>query len=383
MRLKRIITILFVAAIAFSVKAQDTIHMRSGETIIAKVSDVGTSEITYKKWGHMTGPNYSILKSDVAVIKYQDGATDEFKQTPPPPAPVPQAPIPGQYVITLAQPGPPAYSMIDSTVSSMPRLRISVDFLWGNLLVFSGRVSASYLDFKSDFQLGGYAGIDGFGADGTLFLIRSHRKVMKTIPFAYQGTYHTHLYSTIQHDVEKVTYVGLHMGYSLHYLSDATFQWLSYYHNMDDNTYTSPSTGTTFTPSGPSPTYGEIEIGPQFVFASKYKAALNDGSGLVASHEVVTTIGLDALIYPSFPNPGATYDSIAVIMANRTSSNYTLAGFPNNNFANSGFRFYIKMQFGFSSGNSDWGLDWQASLEQNLSGFGYMMGLLGIYFCPK
>jgi|GEM_PF-5969867 len=66
--------------IALLGKGQDTINMRSGEAIVAKVNDIGTTEIKYKKWGRLDGPIYSVLKTDVANIKYSDGTKDEFSQ---------------------------------------------------------------------------------------------------------------------------------------------------------------------------------------------------------------------------------------------------------------------------------------------------------------
>ena len=52
--------------------------MRSGENILVKVIEVGTSEVKYKKIDNLNGPIFSILKSDLLIIKYENGTKDDF-----------------------------------------------------------------------------------------------------------------------------------------------------------------------------------------------------------------------------------------------------------------------------------------------------------------
>ena len=52
--------------------------MRSGETILVKVIEVGTSEVKYKKLDNLNGPVFSMLKSDLLMIKYENGTKDDF-----------------------------------------------------------------------------------------------------------------------------------------------------------------------------------------------------------------------------------------------------------------------------------------------------------------
>ena len=54
----------------------DNIVLRSGDEISAKVIEVGTSEIKYKKCQNLNGPLYSISKKDVFMIKYANGTKD-------------------------------------------------------------------------------------------------------------------------------------------------------------------------------------------------------------------------------------------------------------------------------------------------------------------
>ena len=72
--------LLFILFICLSniIKAQDTLSMRSGENILVKVIEVGTSEVKYKKIGNLNGPVFSMLKSDLLLIKYENGTKEDF-----------------------------------------------------------------------------------------------------------------------------------------------------------------------------------------------------------------------------------------------------------------------------------------------------------------
>ena len=52
----------FTAYLGFS---QDIITKKSSEDIQAKVTEITTTEIKYKKFDNQSGPNFIILKSDV------------------------------------------------------------------------------------------------------------------------------------------------------------------------------------------------------------------------------------------------------------------------------------------------------------------------------
>ena len=52
--------------------------MRSGENILVKVIEVGTTEVKYKKQDNLNGPAFSVLKSDLLMIKYENGTKDDF-----------------------------------------------------------------------------------------------------------------------------------------------------------------------------------------------------------------------------------------------------------------------------------------------------------------
>ena len=72
--------LLFILFICSSniIKAQDTLSMRSGENILVKVIEVGTAEVKYKKLDNLNGPVFSMLKSDLLMIKYENGTKEDF-----------------------------------------------------------------------------------------------------------------------------------------------------------------------------------------------------------------------------------------------------------------------------------------------------------------
>jgi len=56
------------------------IILRNGDIISAVVEEVGVTEISYRKCENLTGPIYKILKSEVFLIKYENGSKDVFKE---------------------------------------------------------------------------------------------------------------------------------------------------------------------------------------------------------------------------------------------------------------------------------------------------------------
>ena len=56
-----------------AVKAQDIIVMKNAEEIQAKVTAIAPESISYKKWGNLEGPSYTMYKSEIFYIKYQNG----------------------------------------------------------------------------------------------------------------------------------------------------------------------------------------------------------------------------------------------------------------------------------------------------------------------
>ena len=59
-------------------KAQDSLIMKSGEVIQAKVIEINTAEVKYKKIDNLDGPTYVVLKTNLEIIKYENGTREDF-----------------------------------------------------------------------------------------------------------------------------------------------------------------------------------------------------------------------------------------------------------------------------------------------------------------
>ena len=70
--------LLFLVVVALDANAQDVIVKKDGSTIIAKVLEINASDIKYKKISNPNGPMYTINRSDVMSINYENGDKDSF-----------------------------------------------------------------------------------------------------------------------------------------------------------------------------------------------------------------------------------------------------------------------------------------------------------------
>jgi len=61
-----------------TVLSQDVILKKDNTTILSKVLEVTSTEIKYKKWSNQDGPTYSISRTEVTSINYQNGDVDRF-----------------------------------------------------------------------------------------------------------------------------------------------------------------------------------------------------------------------------------------------------------------------------------------------------------------
>lgn len=63
---------------SLNVSAQDVIVKKDGSTILSKVLEVNQNDIKYKKHSNKNGPTYTINKSDIISINYENGEKDTF-----------------------------------------------------------------------------------------------------------------------------------------------------------------------------------------------------------------------------------------------------------------------------------------------------------------
>lgn len=70
--------VLFFLLCSATVFAQDVIVKKDGSTILSKVLEVNQNEVKYKNHNNLNGPTYTISKSELQAINYQNGAKDTF-----------------------------------------------------------------------------------------------------------------------------------------------------------------------------------------------------------------------------------------------------------------------------------------------------------------
>jgi len=78
-----LIVLLFIFSVA-EISAQDIIIKRNGDEFVTRVLEINVHEIKYKRFDNLEGPIITILKSDVFMIKYENGTTDNFSHVTSP-----------------------------------------------------------------------------------------------------------------------------------------------------------------------------------------------------------------------------------------------------------------------------------------------------------
>jgi len=75
------ILVLFILMVVcvFSVIAQDLIILRDGNIIEAKVLEISSSEIRYRRSDHLDGPIIVVLTLNVLSIRYENGTVETFE----------------------------------------------------------------------------------------------------------------------------------------------------------------------------------------------------------------------------------------------------------------------------------------------------------------
>jgi hypothetical protein len=76
--MKRLFVFLFLIPVFLPGFSQDELTFRTGETLKAKIIEIGSADIVYKKADNPTGPSYTISKDKVFMIKYENGTKDVF-----------------------------------------------------------------------------------------------------------------------------------------------------------------------------------------------------------------------------------------------------------------------------------------------------------------
>ncbi|OFY85476.1 MAG: hypothetical protein A3F72_09880 [Bacteroidetes bacterium RIFCSPLOWO2_12_FULL_35_15] len=77
--MKKILTLFAIFLLISSInKAQDTIIKINGDTVLAKILEINSTEIKYKKFNFQDGPTYVENKSEIKQITYSNGLKEVF-----------------------------------------------------------------------------------------------------------------------------------------------------------------------------------------------------------------------------------------------------------------------------------------------------------------
>jgi len=80
-KLLKILLIFTLCLISINTNAQDIITKKDGTDISAKVLEVTTTVIKYKRFENQNGPVISVKKSDVLMVRYENGNKDIFSES--------------------------------------------------------------------------------------------------------------------------------------------------------------------------------------------------------------------------------------------------------------------------------------------------------------
>lgn len=81
--MKKMLLTLFACMASFGYAiAQDVITTREGKDIQAKIVEVTSDEIKYKKFNNPDGPLFTLKKSEVLIVRYQNGENEVFANEP-------------------------------------------------------------------------------------------------------------------------------------------------------------------------------------------------------------------------------------------------------------------------------------------------------------
>lgn len=78
---KQLSATLFLLFLARITMAQDVIVKNDQTTVMSKVIEITSNEIKYKKWNNQDGPIYSISRTEVSRINYENGEVEDFSNS--------------------------------------------------------------------------------------------------------------------------------------------------------------------------------------------------------------------------------------------------------------------------------------------------------------
>lgn len=177
--MKKILILLLLLS-ATVASAQDVIVKKDGGTIVCRVKEVNPTQVVYRKWSALEGPNYVINRTDISCINYENGDKEEFKDDVVPASPVTtkreMGQLSDQQLLQMAEgKAKPDYEKLIKRAKTQKL----VGWIGGGILMLGGAIS-SFCTFSDGDSDAGFicAGIIGVGAIWTtgFLLAANHTK---------------------------------------------------------------------------------------------------------------------------------------------------------------------------------------------------------------
>lgn len=142
---------LLTMCVVFNMSAQDIIVKRNGDELQCKILEVSKNEVKYKRWTNQDGPTFSEKKSNIFMIKYENGEKDMIAHS----SPVSESSAvssgmnsvdPNEYI--YEEPTPISHTYLKYTTKGK---RESGLIKWGNMLPeeqAKSMLNHDWLDFK-------------------------------------------------------------------------------------------------------------------------------------------------------------------------------------------------------------------------------------------
>ena len=121
--------------------AQDIIILKNGNDIQAIVLEIGADDVKYKKFDNPNGPSYTLRKSEIFTIRYENGSKDVFNEVVAPIPTTPPTPTPP------TPPTPPTQTAINpynSNVNSQQQFPV-LKYSFGNQISPYGAEKSPFL----------------------------------------------------------------------------------------------------------------------------------------------------------------------------------------------------------------------------------------------
>ena len=141
-----------MAFIGLNTSAQDVIVKRNGEELQCKILEVSKNEVKYKRWTNQDGPAFAEKKSDIFMIKYENGEKEVVAYESPVlavPSVTPSLSTSVPSEMTLADPTPISNVYLEYTTRGRRKSGI---IKWGHMQSDEQAhkiLSNDWLDYKS------------------------------------------------------------------------------------------------------------------------------------------------------------------------------------------------------------------------------------------